>query len=132
MNTSNVTNSSDSIILQLKNLGLKLAQTGLTYALESVADYVLPKQTLAAMNADDTIVRRIKVEDLGYVDISMKFSESFKKNVLTDDPKVTYNTLIKDLRRQDDGDESEIIVKVTPENVNGGVSLINGFFTANW
>jgi len=132
MNTSNVINSSDSIILQLKNLGIKLAQTGLTYALESVADYVLPKQTLTAMNADETIVRRIKVEDLGYVDISMKFSESFKQKVLNDDPKVNYTTLIKDLKRQENDDESEIVVKITSEKFGGGLSLINGFFTANW
>ncbi|WP_252228947.1 hypothetical protein [Clostridium sp. ZBS15] len=127
----------DAFVIQLKNLVIQLGEVGVKYAIESLADWIIPKNTLSLNRDGDTeVVRTVSLEDGTTFDIIVRLKQEMVTQLLSINSKPTYNSFIMPFSADENqcpNSEDNISLQVKAYSPRrGGINLINGFISINW
>ncbi|MBU3217366.1 hypothetical protein LL033_25625 (plasmid) [Clostridium estertheticum] len=136
---------SKSYVVQLKNLLVKLASGATEYAIESLADFIIPEETLRAIprNNENTaeVIREVTLEDGTTFIITIGLKNKIMSKMLNevDSNLPTYHSFVSNFNTNevnpcDENSESEYVsvnVKTYSDSNSGGINLF-GAITINW
>ncbi|MBW6411362.1 hypothetical protein [Clostridium weizhouense] len=127
----------DAFVIQLKNLAIQLGEAGIQYAIESLADWIIPKNTLT-LNSDGgtEVVRTISFEDGTTFDIIIRLRQEMVIELLSKSSKLIYNSYVTEFSEEGNqcpNYEDNVSVQIKAHSPDkGGISLINGLIGINW
>ena len=132
----------DAFVIQIKNLAVELAETGVKYAIESLADWVIPRITLESAfktrDGSTEVVRTITFEDGTTFDIIVKLRSDMVEKILSksDSYIPTFNSFVYKFEQEEDpckkSFNSVSVQVMNTSNTRGGVSILNGILGINW
>lgn len=132
----------DAFVIQIKNLAVEIAQTGVKYAIESLADWIIPMITLEnsfkSRDGSTEVVRTVTFEDGTTFDIIVRLRGELVTKLLSksDSSIPTYNSFVTNFSQEEDPcrrSQNAVSLQVmsSPSN-RGGVSILNGILAINW
>lgn len=132
----------DEFVIQIKNLAVELAETGVKYAIESLADWIIPRIVLEnafkTRDGSTEVVRAITFEDGTTFDIIIRLRSDIVEKILSksDSYVPTFNSFIYNFSQEEDPCKkflSSVSVQVmSTANTRGGISILNGVVGINW